>query len=333
VVRQWLEPLVEAVRAWPQNVDLLKALLVGDYGLLTMGPALFVWAVPTVLLYAVILAAYKASGLIDRLDVALHPLVRPLGLAGRDVVRVLMGFGCNVPAVISTRSCSSCTRGTCISAIAFGSACSYQLPATMAVFAAIGLPQLTLAYLGYLLLTTCIYVRFTSPKVARSPLNQLVITRRSFLTWPRPMALWREARGTLSQFFVQAMPTFLAITLVTSLLAWLNVLPWLAAKLSPLMSVFRLPGEAALPILMASLRKDGILLFLGTGGEHVLPLSPLQALAGVYLASVLFPCLVTAWTIARERSWRFAGSLLLRQSLAACFFTGALTWGGYLLGW
>lgn len=332
-LRQWLVPLVQAVLAWPEQVDLLKTLLVGDYGLLTMGPALFVWAVPTVLLYAVLLSAYKASGLIDRLDVALHPLVRPLGLAGRDVVRVLMGFGCNVPAVISTRSCSGCSRGACISAIAFGSACSYQLPATMAVFAAIGRPALTLAYLGYLLLTTCIYLRLTSPKQARSPLNQLVINRRSFLTWPRPAALWREVRGTLSQFFLQAMPTFLAITLVTSLLTWLKVLPWLATAVAPLLSVFRLPGEAALPIVMASLRKDGILLFLGAGGEGALPLSPLQTLAGVYLASVLFPCLVTTWTIAREQSWRFAGRLVARQALAACVFTLALVWCGYLLRW
>jgi Fe2+ transport system protein B len=48
--------------------------------------------------------------------------------------------GCNVPAVISTRGCSSCSRGTCISAIAFGSACSYQFGATLGVFSAAELP-------------------------------------------------------------------------------------------------------------------------------------------------------------------------------------------------
>jgi len=333
LVRHWLLPVVQTIQAWPIQIDLLKALLVGDYGLFTMGPALFVWAVPTVMLYAVLLGAYKASGLIDRLDVALHPLVRPLGLSGRDVARVVMGFGCNVPAIINTRSCSSCSRGTCISAIAFGSACSYQLPATMAIFAAIGQPSLTLVYLAYLLLTTCVYLRLTSPPQARSPLNQLLLARRGFLSWPRPVALWREVRGTLSQFFLQAMPTFLAISLLASLLAWLGVLPWLAAGVAPLLSVFRLPGEAALPVLMASLRKDGILLFLGAGGERIIPMSPIQTLAAVYLASVLFPCLVTVWTIAREQSWRFAGRLVIRQAVAALAFTIVLAWCGYWLGW
>ncbi len=332
-IKALLAPIVQAVLAWPAAVDLFKAILAGEYGLLTMGPALFVWAVPTVLIYAVMLSCYKASGLIDRLDVALHPLARPLGIAGRDVVRVLMGFGCNVPAVISTRSCSSCSRGTCISAIAFGSACSYQLPAVMAVFAAIGQPMLTFAYLGYLLITTCIYTRMTSSPEARSPLNRLVLTRRTFLAWPSLAAVWREIRGTLRQFFLSAMPIFVVISIVTSVLAWLQVLPWLASQFSPLLTIFRLPGEASLPILMASLRKDGILLFLAAGNDQALSLSPLQALAAVYLASVLVPCLVTAWTIAREQSWRFAGWLLLRQATAACAFMLILVWGGYFIGW
>ncbi len=71
-----------------------------------------------------------------------------------------MGFGCNVPAVISTGACSSCSRGTAISAIAFGAACSYQLPATLAVLAAasktfgLNLFLLPFLFLSYLLLTT-----------------------------------------------------------------------------------------------------------------------------------------------------------------------------------
>jgi len=98
----------------------LREILIGQYGLITMGPLLFIWAMPTVVLYALFLGAYKASGLVERITITLDPLLRPFGLSGRDLVRVIMGFGCNVPAVISTRACSSCSRGTCISAIAFG---------------------------------------------------------------------------------------------------------------------------------------------------------------------------------------------------------------------
>lgn len=132
LVQSLVKPLVDVLADIP--LSLPREMLIGRYGLLTMGPLLWVWAVPTVILYAVCLGTYKASGLVERITVALHPLLRPLGLSGRDLVRVVMGFGCNVPAVISTRACSSCARKTCISAIAFGSACSYQFGATLAVF-------------------------------------------------------------------------------------------------------------------------------------------------------------------------------------------------------
>jgi Fe2+ transport system protein B len=327
------KPLAESLQDWPQPWG---EVLTGRYGFVTMGPLLLVWAAPTVLLYALLLGAYKASGLIERLNVSLHPLARPFGLSGRDVVRVVMGFGCNVPAVISTRACSDCSRGTAISAIAFGAACSYQFPATLAVLAASGQPWLVVPFLAYLGLTTLIYLRLTAPREATSPLNVIILQGRVFLEWPRWRALWAESHGTLKQFFLLALPVFFVITFVASLLAWLNILDSAAELLGPAMSIFHLPAEAALPVILASIRKDGILLFLRegqNGTDLIAPMSPSQILTGVYLAGVLLPCLVTALTITREMSWGFVCMLLARQALAAVAFAVLLGWGGWLLGW
>jgi ferrous iron transport protein B len=331
MVRELLKPAIDGVAGRSAAESFGRALLIGDYGLLTMGPLLPVWAVPTVLLFAVFFSLYKASGLVDRLNSALHPWVRPFGLAGRDVVRIVMGFGCNVPAVVSTRSCSSCSRGACISAIAFGSACSYQLPATAAVFAAAGYPGLTLPFLGYLLLTTAAYLRLISSREARSPLNLLVIERRTFLQVPSLSALWREMRSTLVQFFGRALPIFVVITVAASTAAYFGLVDAIANLLAPLMKLFNLPGEAALPTVVASIRKDGLLLFLDGEGLRV-PLTRGQLLTGAYLAGVLFPCLVTVLTISREQSTKFAWKLVVRQATAAVLFAALLGWGAWSLG-
>jgi len=120
------------------------------------------------------------------------------------------------------------------------------------------------------------------------------------------------------------------ITAIASLLDWLDVLPSLASLLSPTMALFRLPAEAAFPVLLASIRKDGVLLF---ADEQLIPtLSPLHMLTDVYLAGVLFPCLVTTLTIAHEQLRRFAMRLLLQQSSAAVIFSLLLAWGGVLIG-
>ena len=323
LIQTGLAPLVSVLSQAP---SLLGEILIGRYGLVTMGPLLLVWAVPTVILYALFLGAYKASGLVERITVALHPYLRPFGLSGRDLVRVMMGFGCNVPAVISTRACSSCSRQTCIGAIAFGSACSYQFGATLGVFSAANLPGLVVPYLGYLTLTTLIYTRLTAPKAARSPRNVLMIEQRTFLEMPRWSAIWRETQGTLHQFFTNAIPIFLGITIIASVLDGFGFINALAGGINPLMGLFGLPPEAALPIILASIRKDGLLLCAEPGPLAVL--TPLQILTGVYLAGVLLPCLVTALTIAREQSVRFAMKLMARQAIAAIGFSMVLAWGG-----
>ncbi|MDV3352186.1 50S ribosome-binding GTPase [Leptothoe sp. LEGE 181152] len=323
LVQAGLDPLITVLSQTP---SLLQEILIGRYGLVTMGPLLFVWAVPTVILYALFLGAYKASGLVERITVALHPLLRPFGLSGRDLVRVIMGFGCNVPAVISTRACSSCSRQTCVSAIAFGAACSYQFGATLGVFSAANLPGLVVPYLGYLTLTTLIYTRLIAPKAARSVHNTLMIEQRTFLEMPRWSAIWHETQGTLHQFFTNAIPIFLVITVIASVLDSLGLITLLADWINPLMGLFNLPPEAAVPVILASIRKDGLLLFAEPGTLAVF--TPLQILTGVYLAGVLLPCLVTALTIAREQSVQFAVRLMARQAIAAISFSMLLAWVG-----
>ncbi|EAZ90697.1 nucleoside recognition domain-containing protein [Crocosphaera chwakensis] len=307
----------------------LREILIGQYGLVTMGPLLFIWAMPTVVLYALFLGAYKASGLVERITITLDPLLRKFGLSGRDLVRVIMGFGCNVPAVINTRGCSSCSRGTCISAIAFGSACSYQFGATLGVFSAAKLTYLVIPYLLYLSTTTLIYTRIISSSTAKSTQNSLVIEGRAFLEFPRWSAIWREAKSTIQQFLFNAIPIFLMITIIASVLNWLGVIATLANIINPLMGWFNLPPEASLPIVLASIRKDGLLLFAEP--ETLAMLTPLQVLTGVYLAGVLLPCLVTLLTIMQEKSYRFSLLLLGKQAIAAIIFSLLLAWGGLLI--
>ncbi|MYD15408.1 MAG: hypothetical protein F4X00_17630 [Gemmatimonadetes bacterium] len=322
-VRALTDPLAGLLTSWPQP---FAEILAGDYGFVTMGPLLLVWATPVVVFHALLMGAYKASGLLDRLTTAMNPWLRPFGMTGRELARVVMGFGCNVPAVIGARSSPACARGACVSAIAFGSACSYQLGATLAVFAAAARPELIVPYLLYLGATTLAYSRLVAPRAARSPSNPMLTEGRVVLTWPRPRTVWLETQGVVQEFFRRALPVFLVITAAASLLHWLGALQAASAVVEPAMAAFRLPSEAALAVVLASVRKDGILLLAEPGVAA--SLSAVQLLTAVYLAGVLLPCLVTCLTIAREQSRGFALRLVGRQALAATGFSALLAWGG-----
>jgi ferrous iron transport protein B len=327
-VEAGLDPLALRAERLPFPLDQIVA---GDYGLLTMGPLLLVWALPVVVVLALLLGVLKASGLLDRLTTAVHPLVRPFGLTGRDLVRIVAGHGCNVPAVISTRSCSSCTRDATIGAIAFGSACSYQLAATLGVLAAAQRPGLIAPYLAILLTGALVHARLLARAEGIDPvaLDLQLLRGRTFLSWPTWEATWQEARSTLSHVTLKALPIFVGITVLASLLAAFGAIDAVARVLDPVLTALRLPAEAAVPVALASVRKDGLLLLAEPG--TVAAMDSAQLLAALVLAGALVPCLVTATTIARERGARVAGRLLVRQALGALLLAAGVSWLGLLV--
>jgi Fe2+ transport system protein B len=331
------EPLLnqlEAPLAWLNALPgPLAAISAGDYGIIAMFPFLLLYALPTIVIFSALLAVYKSSGLIDRLSYGLDPWLKPFGLGGRDLVRVVMGFGCNVPAVIATRSCSSCSRGACVSAISFGSACSYQLPATLAVFAATGYVWLGPVYLAVLALTTLIYLRLTTPRAQRDATSRLLLPALGNLHRPQLRVILREIRQSLSDFFRMALPIFVGICCLAGLAQWTGTLAALTELSAPVMALFRLPPEAALAVVLGAVRKDGLAIGLLDGDWSALKVpmeGPLQILTVVYLAGVLLPCLVTVLTVAREMRPAFALKMVARQAGYAVAFSLVLAWGGHL---
>ncbi|MCH2155324.1 MAG: hypothetical protein MK080_04930 [Opitutales bacterium] len=334
---RFYEPLGAQLNPWLDTLNSLPgpfaATLGGDYGVVSMFPFLLLYALPTILVFSILIAVYKSTGLIDTLSNGLRPLLIPFGLGGPDLVRVVMGFGCNVPAIIATHTCSSCSRGTCVSAISFGSACSYQLPATLAVFAAVDAVWLGPIYLAVLAATTLIYLRLTRPKSVRQA--NIVAQSSSIrpLTRPSWSAIWRESAESVQDFFKTALPIFVIICVVAGLLEWSGALTGFSRLLVPVTAVFNLPPEAALAIVLGSVRKDGIAIgLLDTDWTSLkVPLdTPFQLLTAVYLAGVLLPCLVTIITVAREMQLRFALKMVLRQVVYAMAFSLCIAWMGRL---
>ncbi|HMQ56347.1 MAG TPA: 50S ribosome-binding GTPase, partial [Anaerolineae bacterium] len=252
-----ISPLVERLAPLERFSPLLLALLAGDYGLITLGWYSFLWAFPVVLLIGVSVAVTEEMGLKDRITAALDPWLRRLGLNGRDLIPVLTGFGCNVVAVYESRACSACTRKACISLIAFGSACSYQIGASLSIFNAAQQPWLFAPYLLTLFAVGAIYTRLWHKPLLPSAI--IPLADRAFLQAPRWRGVGWRVKAVLKKFLLEAMPVFFLICGVGALLAYAGFLDELAAWISPGLALFGLPGEVAPGIIFSIVRKDGLL--------------------------------------------------------------------------
>lgn len=89
-----LEPLLHSSPPW------LKGLLLdGIYN----GIATVAAFVPIIILFFLVMSMVEDSGYLSRAAFLMDTLMAKMGLDGRGFVMMLMGFGCNVPAIMGTR--------------------------------------------------------------------------------------------------------------------------------------------------------------------------------------------------------------------------------------
>ncbi|GGE39952.1 hypothetical protein GCM10011391_18470 [Pullulanibacillus camelliae] len=321
---QWMEPLSEKYGI--QGIEtffhpfptIIQQFLVGDYGLITLGWYSFLWAFPVVFLIGVTTAISEETGIQEHITISLDPWLRRIGLTGRDLIPVLTGFGCNVVAVLQSRSCSSCTRQSCVSLISFGSACSYQIGATLSLFGSAHKPWLFIPYIFVLFIVGAIHTRLWNKNDTTISLNRITsLPYLQSLTWYG--LIWR-VKNILKQFLLQAMPIFFIICGVATALEYTHVLGAIAVLISPVLHFFNLPPTVAPGIVFSFIRKDGLLVLNQGHGEVLSTLTVMQIFILVYLASTLSSCLVTLYTLKKEWGWVAAGRLFAKQ-----FFTSVIS--------
>ncbi len=133
----WLRTtlLDPAVSSWPGWLSGL--LLDGVYN----GVATVAAFVPIIILFFLFMAIVEDSGYLSRAAFLMDALMARLGLDGRGFVMMLMGFGCNVPALMGTRVMRSRALRLLTMLVIPFSLCSARLQVFVFITAALFSPQ------------------------------------------------------------------------------------------------------------------------------------------------------------------------------------------------
>lgn len=297
-----------------QSPRIFQEIFVGDYGLITLGVYSFIWAFPVVLLISCSKAITDESGIKDRIIDTIEPLLKKIGLTGRDILPIITGFGCNVVAVYQSRGCHSCNRSQCVSFISFGSACSYQIGATLSIFNSAGAVWL---FIPYLLLLTVGGIIHNNLWFKKHSTNEYNFTRKTFIQKPNLKRIIFHVKSDIFQFLRQAMPIFMGICIIASLLHYMNIISLFAFIFNPILQILHLPLEGATTLAFSIIRKDGILILNEGNGELLDLLSNFQLFLLVFLASTLTSCIVTLSTIWKELGLTEALKLIYKQSITS----------------
>lgn len=239
-----------------------------------------------------------------------------LGLHGADIIPLLEGFGCNAAAITqATHQCHQCTKVQCMSLVSFGTACSYQIGATLSIFNAsqkfwLFLPYLCMIFIGGIIHNKLWYSHQTH-------MTTQSVFQRQPVRWPKPKLLMKAAWRSIAMFIVQALPIFIVICLTVSLLSLTPILTFIANAFIPLLWLLDVPTQLAPGILFSMIRKDGMLLFNMNDSALIQRLSAFQLLLLVFFSSTFTACSVTMTMLIRRLGSILGIKMIMKQMVSS----------------
>ncbi len=252
------------------------------------------------------LAILEDTGYLPRLAYILDSLMHRIGLHGKSVLPLILGYGCSVPAIMSTRILESKRDRRITGVLAAFIPCSAR---SVVIFG------LVAAYLGPLWALSIYLLNLGVVVVLGSILSRRMrgsspglILEIPELSVPHARTLVAKTWLTLREFITIAWPLLVASSVVLGLLEWLHAHDEINALLSPLtVAVLGLPSAVGMTLVFGVLRKELTLVMLvqALGTTHVNEVMTVAQLMTFTLFVVFYvPCVATVAVMAREMGWR-----------------------------
>lgn len=312
---EWVNPRAVALTAaipWA----FLRDLLVGDYGVITMGLTYALAIVlPVVSTFFLIFGFLEDSGYIPRLAIFCDRLFRAMGLNGKAVLPMVLGLGCDTMATMTTRILGTPKeRLIAILLLALGVPCSAQLATILGILG--GISFLALGTLFGIVLLQMVVVGWLAARVLPGDRSDFILELPP-LRLPRMKNLLTKTLLRIKWYLGEAVPLFLIGTLLLFALDRLGALEWLAIVGRPVVTGWLgLPAESAEVFIMGFLRRDygaaGLFTMVGNGA-----LTATQSVVALTVMTLFVPCVANLLMIIKERGARVGFAILAFVTVVA----------------
>jgi ferrous iron transport protein B len=261
---------------------------------------------PYLLPFLIGLAILEDTGYLPRMAYILDNFMHRIGLHGKSVLPLILGYGCSVPAIMAARILPS-TRDRRITAVlASFIPCSARTVVIFGLIAAFMGPLWALfIYLLNLVLVVALGNVLARTMKGAPPGLILEIPE---LQVPSLKTLAAKTWLTLKEFIVIAWPLLVVSSVVLGLLEWAHAAGSVNQLLAPLtVTLLGLPAAVGMTLIFGILRKELTLVML----VQALGTTQIQNVMsnGQMLTFTLFvvfyvPCVATIAVMAKELGWR-----------------------------
>ena len=268
---------------------------VQSFGLLSSG--LFVpigMVLPYIISFYFALGLLEDTGYLPRLAVLLDTLMHRLGLHGYAIIPTLLGLGCNVPAVLSTRILESMReRFIAATLISIAVPCAALQAMIVGLVGAHGIQYVIIVYATLFIVWIVLGIILRRITKGFAPELLIEIPPYRLPQWQAVgQKLWIRTYG----FLREALPIILGAVLVINVLYHFGVFDAIADFTAPVVTnILGLPKDAVGAIVVGFLRKD-----VALGMLAPLSLTAGQLVVSSVVMAMFFPCIATFIVLLRE---------------------------------
>jgi ferrous iron transport protein B len=296
---RFYQPFLEKVSLVLGGKGFLHHLLIGELisgridfkqslGILTTAPYIeFAIVLPYLISFYFVLGILEDAGFLPRLAMLLDNLMHRLGLHGFAIIPLLLGFGCNVPGILSTRILESKRERFITSTlISIGIPCIPLQAMLFGLLGSFGGFYVSGVYL--VLFAIWLVVGIILNKALKGYSPEFLIEIPSYRFPPFPV-LWQKLFLRTKGFIIEAFPVVLLGVLIVNVLLFFRLFDFITDIFSPMMKgLFGLPKEAVIALVVGFFRKD-----VAVGMLVPLVLNAKQLFISAVLLAVSFPCIAT----------------------------------------
>ncbi|EOC99524.1 ferrous iron transporter B [Caldisalinibacter kiritimatiensis] len=314
-INPWINNTVNTFIPWKWLQDLLA----NDYGILTLG---FRYAIAIVLpivgAFFFMFSIIEDSGYLPRLAMLVDRVFKKIGLNGRAVIPMVLGFGCDTMATMVSRTLET-KRERIISTLLLALAipCSAQLGVILSLLS--GIPKALLVWMLFMVVVF-LFIGYLTAKVmpGKKPSFYMEVPP---LRLPKLTNVLSKTYARMQWYLIEVIPLFV----FASVLIWFGhitgLFQLLISLIEPLVNLIGLPSETAEVFLFGFFRRD-----YGAAGLFDLQktgvLSPRQLVVAAATLTLFVPCVAQFAMMIKERGAKTAfamGLFILVFSFAAGF--------------
>ena len=332
---------------WNVNPIIYSLVVEGIFG----GIGSVISFLPIIVVLFFFLSILEDSGYMARIAFVMDKLLRKIGLSGKSIVPLLIGFGCTVPGVMSTRTLSSDRDKKMTIMLTPFMSCSAKLPIYTFLSAIFFKQYSWLVTIGLYIISILIgiLVAFISKKfVFKGEAIPFVMELPNYrLPGLKNVGqlLWEKVKDFIKRAFT--------IILLASIIIWFlqsfnfnlemindskeSMLSVIAGFISPIFAPlgfndYRITTSLITGILAKESVVSSLMILFGSEANIASSISIYGAFCLLIFSLLYTPCIAALATIKKELNWKWAIGVCLFQIVIAWLFSGLFSLIFHIIG-